>query len=152
LDEFQHFGYRLDLVEAVNDEELATYPQSAITQLRYHGNTNLVKYADNPTVYFIDHGIKRPLTSPAVFFSYAGSWSTVLTIPADFSYQTGTALSFPDGMLLKGSGPAVWLVESGYRRGFASAAALTGRNYSFSQILQVADSDIDLNPQGQDIN
>ena len=148
MEEFNRFGYRTSQVSSISDADLATYPRSAIAFLRYHGSSNFVKYANSATVYMIENNTKRPLTSPDVYFSYATDWNQVLIIPDDFVYTDGPILTFPDGMLLKGSGPTVYLTDNHTLRPFTSADAFLKLGYSWNQIREVRDSDLFLMPLG----
>ncbi|PIR97179.1 MAG: hypothetical protein COT91_02770 [Candidatus Doudnabacteria bacterium CG10_big_fil_rev_8_21_14_0_10_41_10] len=149
--EFFHFGYRFDLVHAVTDEELNAYPISTIDKLQYHATNNFIKYQNDPTIYMVENNIKRGVTSPEVFFTYVGSWDEVLIIPDDLTYETGASLSFPDGTIIKGSGPTVYIVENGKKRALRSAEAFFNLGHDFSQVLLIPDSDLNLNELGEEV-
>ena len=147
-EEFQRFGYRFTLVTNISDTDLGAYPLSQIQSLRYHAASNFVKYARSATVYMIENKTKRAMTSPDVFFSYATDWNQVLTIPDDITYPDGAILTFPDGMLLKGTEPTVYLTSQGMLRPFTSAEAFLGFGYAWNQIKVVRDEDLNLEGQG----
>jgi len=151
-EEFTRFGYQSRHVITISNDELNSYPKSKIVKLNYHATTNFIKYDGDPTVYMIENNKKRPLTSPQVFFSYAGDWSDVLTIPLDIVYANGSNLSYPEGAVIKPqSGSTVYLVEGRKRKALRSEQALRNRGYVFSQITEVPDTDLLLNDEGEEI-
>src|SRR3989344_2832145 len=72
----------------------------------------------------------------------------VFTIDRSFNYPDGPVLGFKDGSLIKGSPYTVYLIDSGKKRGFTSAAAFLGLGYSFLQVRSVPDGELDLHEQG----
>jgi hypothetical protein len=150
-EEFFRFGYRFDLVITITQEELDMYPVSGIEQLRYHAHTNFIKYTDNSTVYRIENNTKRAISSPAVFFAYANDWNQVLTSSSDITYQDNTNLTFPEGYLIKGTTPEVYIIENQQRKAFRTGESFLARGYSFSQIVTVSDEDLNLNTLGEEI-
>ena len=123
-EEFDRFGYRFDLVQTVAPEELNTHPLSGMTALSYHAAGQFVAYDGDPTVYRMDAGRKRPITSWAVLQSYAEP-KYILKIPQSFAYHAAPFVAFPDGSLIRSqSVPTVYLIAAGQRRAIASPAAL----------------------------
>jgi len=151
MDTFRKFGFNMDEVEDVNDEELLSYeigekitlesmyPQGMLVQvnglravwyaeggrkhllehpalltLYFPGqrpqqisqetldslNTEdpyalqdgeLVKTPDEPSVYVMEHGMKRAIPSGDIFESMGWKWSSIKTVPSDFlaTYEDG---------------------------------------------------------------
>lgn len=140
-EEFKKYGYRFDLVKTVTEEELAAHPAAPFTGRAYHTTGDLVKYPASPGVYMIENRTKRGFPSAAVFLSYA-SFDQIPTIDLSFQYPDGPVMSFPDGVLVKGAGPTVYLMENQQKRAFTSAQSFWTRGYDFGQIRQVEDSDL----------
>ena len=150
-EEFFRFGYRFDLVTTIIQQELDTYPISGIQTLRYHAHSNFIKYADNSTVYRIENNTKRAIPTPAVFFAYADSWNKVLISAPDITYQDAAGLDFPEGYLIKGASPEVYIIENNQRRAFRSGETFINRGYSFSQIIEVPDTELGLHTLGEEV-
>jgi len=140
-DEFQRFGFRFDLIKTIFDNELNYYPLSDIASLSFHATGNLVKYANNPTVYRIENNTKRGISSPEIFLHY-GAFSDVLIIAPSFQYLDGPILNYPDGALVKGTAPTVYLIAGGKKHPFTSAAQFFSEGYNFSMIRAARDEDL----------
>jgi len=147
-EEFLRFGFRFERVRVVDASVLASYPDAPIGNLAYHAKNQFIKFADSPTVYLMENRTKRPIRTPAVFFSYTNSFDDVFTVDRSFNYPDGPLLGFKDGSLIKGSPYTVYLVDSGKKRGFTSAAAFLGIGYSFSQVRTVPDGELGLHQDG----
>ncbi|MGE5392915.1 MAG: hypothetical protein ACM3NH_04180, partial [Candidatus Saccharibacteria bacterium] len=150
MEEFARFGYTLSQVRTVNQGDLDSYPLSDLNALPYHSNGTFIKYRNDPTVYLMENQTKRPITSSDVFL-YHSNFSDVLEIPGGFQYQTGDKLAFPEGSLIKGSDPAIYLISGGVRQTFSSEQALKNYGYSLSHVRTVSDGDVNLVPLGSAI-
>lgn len=115
------------------------------------GNGAIVKYDGNPVVYIVENGMKRPYPSGKVFLSWNQSFSAVIIIASSCQFPDGRIVGFPDGKLIKGSGPAVYLVSQGTLRGFPSADIFFRLGYNFGQIMLVSDGDLSLQTMGSNM-
>jgi hypothetical protein len=63
-------------------------------ELDNYANVQLVKAKDSKTVYLLDNGFKRAITSAGVFESHGYKWSDILEVSQAHldSYMTGTSL------------------------------------------------------------
>ncbi len=96
----------------------------------------LVKSAGDVTVYTVAGGVKIPLTSWSQAVSLGGAEPTILTMGADWLNSVPTGPVRADGTLLKGSAPAVYILNGGsllYLPSFALSEEL-GLGSSFTQI------------------
>jgi len=140
-EEFKRFGFRFELVETVSVPELAAYPESGVKVLSYHAAGNFIKYPDSATVYKIENKTKRGITSLPVLEAHVSS-SQIITVPRSFSYSDGPILIFPDGILLKGSGPAVYLITQGKKKTFPSFEKFTSYGYTPAMIKTASDAEL----------
>lgn len=139
--EFKGFGYRFDLVKNVSQADLDAFPISTVASLNYHAAGNFVKYPGAATVYKIENNQKRGVPSLAVLLSHA-ELSQILTVPVSFVYADGPVLGFADGSLVKGTGPAVYLISGGNKLGFPSYEKFLGLGYSSLMIRTASDADL----------
>ncbi|MEZ4868638.1 MAG: glycosyltransferase family 2 protein [Caldilineaceae bacterium] len=71
------------------------------------------------------------------------------TIKAHLGFQLRTLLPWhPYGLLIRGAGPTVYLVEHGRRRAFLTPEAFLSHGYQWQQIVQVRDADLQNIPEG----
>jgi len=147
-EEFLRFGFRFDRVRVVDEAILDSYTNATISSLTYHAKNQFIKYPDSPTVYLIENYTKRPIRTPAVFFSWTNSFDDVFTIDRSFNYPDGPLLGFKNGSIIKGSPATVYLIDNNKKRGFTSAQAYFGLGYSFSQVRAVPDDELNLHEQG----
>src|SRR3989338_1787466 len=102
----------------------------------------LIKASDNPTVFMILGGVKRPITY-AVFIQRKLNFADVALLPpAEVSeIPNGPLLPPSDGTIVRGSGPAVYLVENGTKRIF-SYNVFVQRQYSFASVVVLSDEEM----------
>jgi hypothetical protein len=87
-----------------NERVFYSYPNNDFSKVRTisqaeldgYDMIELIKTADNPSIYFISGNTKRLIPSERVFNSHGFNWNKVLTVnPIDLnSYTTGSVLSF----------------------------------------------------------
>jgi hypothetical protein len=125
--------------------------------LKMYPDGSLLRSVDGPKVYLIENGKKRWITSVAAFNSNGYRWEDVLQITDEelSLYPDGEDISGlnlrPNGSLIKGSGPKVYLIENGKKRWITSAEVFTLKGYDWSKIILVPDSELDLYKDGEDI-
>lgn len=103
-----------------------------------HGQGCLV--SSNGTVYVVDNGQRRGITSADVFLSHGWNFGSVTSATSeDLALPTGANVPYADGTLVKGpSDPLVYVVTAGQKRPFVSGTVFTGRGYSFANIRTAA--------------
>lgn len=115
---------------------------------------SLVRNADE-TIYLIEQvngvSLKRPFSTADVFLSCGYDWNKILYLSETqlASYNDGPMMTACTGAILKGSGPAVYFVENGFKRPFCSGDVYTAMGYRWEGIRIVADSTLDSIPDGQ---
>jgi len=147
LDVFAKYGYKWENVINVSQEELDGYEigddlgvsAGAIVE------GSVVKSSDNPTVYLIEEGKKRPFATGQAFLGAGHEWSdiVIVSIASLSALEEGEAVVFVataqdvrEGSVVKSSdSPAVYLIESAKKRPFTTGQAFESRGYRWSDIL-----------------
>lgn len=113
----------------------------------------LVK-GSTPAVYTLEAGMKRPFTSGQLFEKLGYSWSKVVEISDDElkEYSLGQAMTYPNKTLVRGSSPAVYLLENGQKRVFPSAELFQNLGYQWNNILKIDDRELALYSDGQQMS
>lgn len=149
---FTDMGYQWDAIQIVPDAELSQIPSGTdlCTGWTTHPDGTFVQTAGGTTVYLLENGEKRPFADAETFTSWGGQWSHVATISQSElnSYPTGSMMSFRDGVLVKGSSAAVYLIENGQRRLISGPAVFEDFGYQWGNVLSVSDATLNAVPQG----
>jgi hypothetical protein len=125
--------------------------------LEIYSNGSLLRSIDGEKVYLIENNKKRWITSAAVFISNGYKWEDISQITDEElnSYLEGENISNsnlkPDGSLLKGSDPKVYLIENGKKRWITSAEIFILKGYDWNKVILVSDSELGLYKDGEDI-
>ncbi|MCY9694381.1 glycosyltransferase [Paenibacillus alginolyticus] len=112
----------------------------------------LLKGESSHTVFVIEHGLKRPISTGADFNFYKYDWNRVGTV-GDHQlamHPTGTPIRAQEPFLkyapaiyvAKGQGPTVYLMQHGVRYPFMSESALQRYGYAISQVVMLPESGI----------
>lgn len=119
----------------------------ALKQSQHH-NKRLIKAKTSSAVYMIEDGIKKPIISAEVFKENKLNWSDIETVEAEEldSYAEGDVLNYPDGVLVKGSSPAVYVISGGRKRPVKSAKAFLRLGYKWNQIRKIRDAELNAYP------
>jgi hypothetical protein len=106
------------------------------------------------TYYLILNGIRHPIASPGLLFSWGYKFND--SIKDNATYQnlaTGDLLLPNDGALIKSpNNPTVYLVASGLRHGFTSASVFKALGYKFSSVLVVPETQLKTLSEGSIIS
>jgi hypothetical protein len=136
--------------------DLGVLPQrkgavSGPSQLR---DGHLIKGSD-AAVYLMEAGERRWIPDQETFNCRQLDWNAIQTIPDVelSSIRRGPDLSSrANGTLLKGSGPAVFMMENCERRWVTSPEVFNSLGLDWAAIQTVLDRDLDLIPRGPDVS
>lgn len=152
---FEGLGYRWDQIVTIPDSILGTIPTgSDICSTGSHPDGAVAKTASSAAVYLLNNvsgnKVKRLFPSGENFLSWGYRWEQVLTISSTemASYASGPDRPFRDGTLVKGSGAAVYVVESGKKRLFETTANFEAFGYCWENITTVPDAVLNSIPTG----
>lgn len=115
----------------------------------------------SPEVYYIERGCKRHIADGPAFYFYQYKWENVVMVDdqqLNF-YPIGRSITreglfqhaAPDGLLVKGSGPGIYLWTDKRLLPFASAEAFAMLNYHISEVVVIPDTIIQALPKGMAI-
>ena len=132
---------------SVKTMETALYP-----------NGTILKSYKNPEVYLIENGKKRWITSAAALITNGYDWNNVTYINAnelDF-FEIGENLYTknlkPDGTLIRGGEPKVFVLENGKKRWITTAKVFASRKYKWDQIITIPDIELNSYEDGSNID
>ncbi|MEA2113546.1 MAG: hypothetical protein U9P63_02725 [Patescibacteria group bacterium] len=112
----------------------------------YLPKVDLIK-GSAPEVYLLAGGIKRWIPNPEIFNLFNYSWNNIKVFSDSVveSYPQGGDWDkyddYPDGSLLRGSGPEVYLIELGKKRWIPNPRIFTESGFGWKYIVSV-DNDI----------
>jgi len=148
---FLSHGYAWNQIIRVSDQYLAQLDTGLPMTFR---EGTLVTGADK-TVYWVEHGQKRPIKSAEIFEGLGLRWENVLTVPPEVldSLETGPEINslerHPDGALLKTAGDeTVFRLENGQKRPFNTVQAFLSWGHTWEQVVTVGPGELQLYPTG----
>lgn len=111
-------------------------------------NGILLKSTNNPKVYYIENGIRRPIESPNMLRSQFRWEDLVISTSVEVdAIPMGPQMTYRDGSLLSNRG-AVYVISDGSRRPIESAATFLQKGYKWSNVIAVSDEELAPHPQG----
>lgn len=153
---FNDCGYSWSKMISVTSSESNRYSRglNLSSCSSYHPSGSLVQASGDPAVYLLDNGCKRHILSPIILFERKYTWSDIISISTAErnAYPTSSDLGLPDGTLISGSGPEVYVLEYGEKRHILSPAIFNTLNYKWSNVLTISDTDLSNYPDGPDLS
>ena len=125
----------------------STYPEGA-----------LIREVGKPTVYLVEGGKRKPISSLNIFNARRLDWNKVLVVGKDRVEKVPLAnenLKYPDGALVRDPAGKVYKIDQGKKRWIRSGDDLTGAGYKAENIINVTDvseiNDLTATMEGSDI-
>lgn len=141
---FEKLGYKWKNILEIESGEMNRY--ALLGNVIYPDGT-LVRAEGEQTVYLIDKGQKRAITSETLLKKLGYSFTNVIVIPKNTigDYQTGEAAAYPDGTLIKTkNSPAVYQVSGGDKKEFTSMELFKAIGGNWSNVIEISDGEMDL--------
>jgi hypothetical protein len=111
-------------------------------------NGILLKATNNPKVYYIENGKRKPIESPNMLRSQFRWEDLVVSTPVEVdAIPLGAEMTYRDGSLLSNRG-AVYVIADGTRRPIESANTFLQKGYKWSNVIAVSDAELAPHPQG----
>ena len=154
---FLALGYNWNNVVKVKHGALGFYRlRSAMKTNSVHPEGALIREKETNTVYLIEGGKKKPISTEKIFNACNLDWGKVLVINNTQmnKFQLGANLQYPDGALVEVAGK-VYKMDHGEKRWIRSGDDLTGAGYNANDIISVTDAsevaDLAATVEGNDI-
>ena len=122
----------------------------------YLPKADLIK-GTGPEVYVLENGVRRWIPNPETFEYFKYKWTNIKTVSDAFlaAHPQGEELdryeNYPDGTLLRGSGPEVYLIELGKRRWFPNPKIFERQDFGWKYIYDIDDKKLNRIKEGDNI-
>ena len=122
----------------------------------YLPKADLIK-GSGPEVYLLENGVRHWIPDPETFNRFRFKWQNIKTYSDSVinSYSQGDEWSqyddYPDGSLVRGFDPKVYLIELGKRRWIPSPQIFEGNNFGWKYILDIDQDDLEDIDLGDDL-
>jgi subtilisin family serine protease len=151
---FNNCGYKWTNIVTVADSMLDRISTSnQLSGCATHPSGSLIKTSSSTAVYLLDNGRKQ-LIPNATIYRASYEWASIIVI-SDLEmsgYPTSGNMKIRDGVLIKGSGSAVYVMEYGEKRHITSGSVFSALGYQWKNILILSDAIIDGYPTGPNIS
>lgn len=151
---FKQLGFSQEEVQIAEAGELDSYVNgAAITATSSYPTGALLQDIKTGGVYYVENGYKYPIPDKAFLNTMFKGKQIIKTSAIELSnYTSGETVMFSDGELLKSdNSPAVYLIEGGRKRLFASGSIFEGLGYDWNNIITVSPQFLSKYPLGEDI-
>lgn len=155
---FTDLGYSWNNIVNVKPGVLGLYRNRvALKSNSTHPEGALIREDGNPTVYLIEGGKKKPISSLKMFAARKLDWNKVLVVNKTQvnNFQSGTNMQYPDGSVLRDPAGKVYTIDQGKKRWIRSGDDFTGAGYTAGEVIDISDSteisDLNTTEEGNDI-
>jgi len=118
----------------------------------------LAKEVGSPTVYLAHNGYKYPILNEAVFEAYGWRWEDIHNFQTLSSHKTGQVIGMPtfansttSSLVKTLSSSKVYIIVSGKKHWVTSEYLFNGLGYSWHNIKNISDTDLNSYTTGKDI-
>lgn len=121
------------------------------------GEGALIKGLSNK-VYVVENGLKRWIKTADIFNKLKYSWANIKSVSEDLLSDTPLGrditrdYKYPDGTLLRGSGPPVYLIEKGLKHWIPNPQIFAARAFKWQNVIQAEDKILNKIKKGDDIS
>jgi hypothetical protein len=135
---------RWDKIVKVMPGVLGLYrSRAALKSNSVYPEGSLIREVNKQTVYLVEGGKKKPITSKEIFEARKLDWGKVVEISKERLGKISTAnetLQYPDGALVRDPAGKVYKMDQGKKLWVRSGDDFTGAGYSAGKIIDVIDT------------
>ncbi len=149
LKKFQSSSANYKIIDLTKNQ-LNAFLNPLITKL---ADGTLVKSDSRDRIYLIEKNKRRAILSQQLFNLNKYKWSNVVSLPDRnlAIYPLGKTLTYPEGSLIKGQGPEVYLVENEKRRHITSPLLFINKGFSWKNIITVSEEELLAHSPGENL-
>lgn len=109
-------------------------------------------------VYVIESGLKRWIKTADIFNKLGYSWANIIRISDDIlnnippGKDVASTYQYPDGTLIRGNGPQVYLIEKGVGRWILNPQIFEAKGFKWQNIIRISDKILSGIKKGKDIS
>jgi hypothetical protein len=153
METFRTLGFNEEELIEVSTADLASYTDGLpLSNTSLYPQGRLFQLTTNGAVFYVEDGVRRPILDRSIMTARFGLNPRLTPIaPVNIEqFREGKPLNLPDGSLIKGTdSPAVYVLSEGERRLIPTESVFNGFGYTWTNILTVPASVLNLHPLGQ---
>lgn len=103
-------------------------------------NRELIRVRNNPTVYVVEDGVKRPIPSPAVLYSQGLSFGNISEVDQNEAdtYADGNAICYADGAIVREKNRnEVYVIANGEKKHIEDQTSFSALGYNWGNVVEV---------------
>lgn len=121
-------------------------PSAPVAPTTNYPSGFIFKYPGSNDIYVLEAGQKRLLKGNEVIKNRVPQSRPIPTLPESVQFPAGEELGIRSGTLVKGSGPAVYLIMGAKKFAFSSSTQFQESGYNFGSVVVMEDSVINAMP------
>lgn len=151
---FRTLGFNPDEIIQATDDDLRAYATGEpITLKTAYPQGALLQNVANGGVFYVKNGVKHPVIDKSLMLADFPTMKIIKVRAKELArYEQGEPQLINDGILVKGSGPDVYIVSHAIVRPIASARAFEKLGYDWKNIVTVADKVLALHVRGDAVD
>lgn len=132
----------------LNKNQLDIFPSLTI---KAYPDGALVKSFTRDRVYLTEKNKRRPIFSEKLFKLKKFKWSDIkLLSDRDLAiYSLGAPITYPNGFLVSGTGPEIYLIKNNKRRHISSATLFNQAGFKWEDIIRISQLELLAHPLGE---
>lgn len=142
---FEHLGYKW---KDIKEDGNVNFYLSGLDMI--YPNGTLLSIAKDKNIYLIENQQRRKITSDKLFSMLGYKKDKIIAATEDERnhFPPGKEMTYPDGTLVRANNaPAVYLVENGKRKEFASAVLFEKLGYNWKNVVNIGADELNNHPQ-----
>lgn len=153
METFRQIGFMEDEIVEIDNADLVLFDEGdPITATTTFPQGVLMQLTTTGAVFYIENGSRHPIVDRAIMDAKFPNRTPILVEPVEVEqYTEGHQVTLPDGYLIKGSEPTVYVIAEGERRPIPSESVFLSYGYSWDDILVLDDVAVNAHPLGLDI-
>lgn len=147
---YRSIGFSEDELVDIENADLAYYDMGhTITRATTDPQGSIIQLETNGAMFFVQDGYRHAILDPIIKQARFPNTAVIKASPvAVEQYREASPVLMPDGWLVKGSEPTVYVISEGLKRPIPSEEIFTSIGFEWTNIVTIDQSVLDLHDTG----
>lgn len=149
MEAFRSIGFSEDEIIEIKNSDLILFDTGEEITKKTSNPQGIILQLANGALFYVENNIRHAIIDKQVFNARYPNRVAIMAQAMEIEqYSEGPIITFPDGYIVKGSEPTVYVITEGKRRAIPDESTFLSYGYSWNDIIVIDNTVLNAHPLG----